>query len=210
MRVWLIVSALALALMGCEQNTAGSDPSAQTGGALPPPASSFEPTEPAAPAEPVEPAPNITAQDELAATLPLPGETPSPQAAENVSHVYMALQPDAGGGPLSVVFAIDRSRDNTPQDEPAVRLTPENGECNPQQLRRFAFPEEARAKPTFGPEEVRRGISARELPNFMAIAVTSEMMQQGLIIEPEESKPQNVCTRKLWELMIVRQSPGQG
>ena len=165
---------------------------------------------PAAPQEQVTQAPSITAQDELAATLPLPGEKPSAQAAANVPHVYMSLQPDAGAGPLSVVFAIDRSRDNTPQDDPAFRLTPEDGQCNPQELRRYAFPEQDRQRPTFGPEEVKRGISAQELPNFMAIAVTGEMMEQGLIVEPEESKPQNVCTRKLWERLIVNQSRRTG
>ena len=97
-----------------------------------------------------------------------------------------------------------------PQDDPAFRLTPEDGQCNPQELRRYAFPEQDRQRPTFGPEEVKRGISAQELPNFMAIAVTGEMMEQGLIVEPEESKPQNVCTRKFWELMIVQESAGQG
>ena len=33
---------------------------------------------------------------------------------------------------------------------------------------------------------------------------------EGLIDEVEESKPQNVCTRKFWELMIVQESAGQG
>ena len=202
MRVLLAAMALMLALTGCEQ-TPGADsaPTAETASG---------PAEPAAPQEQVTQAPSITAQDELAATLPLPGEKPSAQAAANVPHVYMSLQPDAGAGPLSVVFAIDRSRDNTPQDDPAFRLTPEDGQCNPQELRRYAFPEQDRQRPTFGPEEVKRGISAQELPNFMAIAVTGEMMEQGLIVEPEESKPQNVCTRKFWELMIVQESAGQG
>ena len=210
MRVVLAAAALALALAGCKQLAgiglapeAGTEagPLAEAGPAA---------SEPAAESGPVTPAPSITAQDELAATLPLPGEKPSARTAANVPHVYMVLQPDAGAGPLSVIFAIDRSRDNTPQDDPAFRLTPENGQCNPQELRRFKFPEESRKRPTFGPEDVQNGVSARELPNFMAIAVTGEMMRQGLIVEPEESKPQNVCTRKFWELMVVQQSSGQG
>lgn len=209
MRVWLVATALAFALTGCEQGASGPDAASA-------PTSEVEAESPTvapaskAPDNPVLAAPNTTAQEELAATLPLPGETPSAQSAANVPHVYMSLQPDEGAGPLSVVFAIDRSRDNTPQDDPAFRLTPEDGQCNPQELRRYAFPKEDRERPTFGPDDVQRGVAAQELPNFMAIAVTGEMMRRGLIVEPEESKPQNVCTRKFWELMMVQQSGGQG
>ena len=175
---------VAVGLMACEQPGTGAGPGAST----------------------ATPAPNVTAQDELAATLPLPGEQPSLPLINNVPHVYMSLQPDAGSGPISIVFAIDRSRDNTPSDDPAIRLTPEDGECNPQEMRRFDFPDVTTQRPIFGPEEASRGITGRELPNFMAMMVTGEMMRQGLVVEPEASKPQNVCTRKLWEQMIVNQS----
>ena len=185
MRTGLVIPFIAFALMACEQLPTGSGaPAASTG----------------------TPAPDVTAQDELAATLPLPGEQPSTPLAANVPHVYMSLQPDTGAGPTSIVFAIDRSRDNTPGNDPAIRLTPEDGQCNPQELRQFDFPAETTQRPIFGPEEVRRGISARDLPNFMAMMVTGEMMRQGLVVEPEASKPQNVCTRKLWERMVVDQS----
>lgn len=187
-RSGLVLGALTLFLLGCEQPGNTADPSAKTAG----------------------PAPNVTAQDELAATLPLPGERPSIPLASNVPHVYMALQPDEGSGPLSIVFAIDRSRDNTPGDDPAIRLTPEEGKCNPQEMRRFQFPDVTIQRPIFGPEEAKRGIGAKDLPNFMAMMVTGEMMRQGVVVEPEASKPQNVCTRKLWERMIVNQSAAQG
>jgi hypothetical protein len=120
-------------------------------------------------------------------------------------HIYMALQPDRSG-PLSVVFAIDAQRDGTPGDDPAIRLTPEDGKCNPQELRRYDFPAEAAERPVFGPAEVASGITARELPSFMAMAVTHEMMRLGMIEDIEDSKPQNVCARKLWERMIVNES----
>lgn len=120
-------------------------------------------------------------------------------------HIYMALQPGDAGA-VSVVFAIDARRDNTPGDDPAIRLTPEGGQCNPQELRRYAFPPENAGKPVFGPAEVAAGISARDLPSFMAMSVTAEMLRRGLVKDAEESKPQNVCTRKLWERMIVNES----
>ena len=100
MRILLAAAALTLALAGCEQIPgADSAPEAETAGG---------PAEPAESQEQITQGPSVTAQDELAATLPLPGEKPSAQAAANVPHVYMSLQPDAGAGPLSVVFAIDR------------------------------------------------------------------------------------------------------
>ncbi|MEM6622515.1 MAG: hypothetical protein AAF674_09830 [Pseudomonadota bacterium] len=138
--------------------------------------------------------------------------TPPAQAAPaepvpDVPHVYLAIQPDPSGA-TSVVFAIDERRNNTPLDDPAIRLTPEDGQCNPQQLRRYNFPPESAARPIFGPEEVQSGITARDLPNFMAMAVTSEMMRMGLIVNPDESQPQNVCSRKLWEQLVVVQSGG--
>lgn len=141
-------------------------------------------------------------QGDETAALPTPGLPLS----SSVPHVYMALQPDTGSGPLSIVFAIDQSRDNSPQNDPAIRLTPEDGKCNPQEMRNFDFPAASRQRPIFGPEEARRGVTGRDLPNFMAMMVTGEMMRQGIVVEPEASKPQNVCTRKLWEQMIVNQS----
>ncbi|MEM9060222.1 MAG: hypothetical protein AAGD13_07130 [Pseudomonadota bacterium] len=154
-----------------------------------------------------------TAQNDLAATLPAPGDQSRIPLAADVPHVYMALQPDTASGPTSVVFTIDRSRDNSPEDDPAIRITPEDGKCNPQELRRFEFPQASAQRPIFGPEEARRGITARDLPNFMAMMVTGEMMRQGMVVDPEASKPHNVCTRKLWERLIVNQSAqgtGQG
>jgi hypothetical protein len=146
------------------------------------------------------------------AETPAASQTPDTQAAApapapNVPHIYMALQPD-GTGPLSVVFAIDAQRNNSPTDDPAIRITPENGKCNPQELRRFNFPPETAKRPIFGPQEATSGITARDLPNFMAMAVTSEMLRQGIVVQPNDSKPQNVCTRKLWERLIVNQSTG--
>ena len=159
--------------------------------------------------DPLKP-PEPTAEERAAAGRAEAEQTPQvdPRVAAAraaAPHVYMALQPDAPG-PLSLVFAIDARRDNTPGDDPAIRLTPEDGKCNPQELRRYDFPPDAAARPIFGPDEAAAGITARDLPNFMAMAVTSEMLRQGLIDEVEESKPQNVCTRKLWERIIVNES----
>lgn len=135
-----------------------------------------------------------TAEDQVASTPDSP-------------HIYMALQPTTGG-PTSVVFAIDRDRDQTPSNDPAIRITPEEGLCNPQELRRYNFPAGSAQRPIFGPQEVESGLTARELPNFMAMAVTSEMIRRGLVVQPDDSKPQNVCTRKLWEQLVVNESAG--
>lgn len=126
-------------------------------------------------------------------------------AAAAAPHIYMALQPNEAG-PLSIVFAIDAGRDNTPANDPAIRLTPEGGKCNPQELRHFNFPPDTAQRPIFGPDEAAAGLTARELPTFMAMAVTSEMLRRGLVADFKESQPQNVCTRKLWERMIVNES----
>lgn len=137
--------------------------------------------------------------------------TPEDEAfarARAAPHIYMSLQPDPSG-PTSIVFAIDADKNDSPQNDPAMRITPEDGKCNPQELRRYNFPEDLR-RPIFGPDEAYRGITPQDLPNFMAMAVTSEMMRRGMIEEPEQSQPQNVCTRKLWERMIINEVVGQG
>ncbi|MEO1491012.1 MAG: hypothetical protein AAFV19_02525 [Pseudomonadota bacterium] len=153
------------------------------------------------------------------AATPAPAPAPQQQATgpvatapantPEVPHVYMAIQP-GGNGPTSVVFAIDQSQDNTPTNDPAIRITPEEGKCNPQQLRGYGFTPRERQRPIYGPDEVRTGVLARDLPNFMAMAVTSEMLRSGLVVDPEASKPQNVCTRKLFESLILQQSNDQG
>lgn len=144
-------------------------------------------------------------EDATAATA----ESDAAQAVADTPHFYMALQPDPAG-PTSVILAIDESRDNTPSDDPAIRLTPANGKCNPQQLRWYKFPPERAQRPVYGPVEVARGVTARDLPEFMAMAVTSQMMADGLIDEPDQSRPQNVCTRKLLQRLIIdRSTAGQ-
>ncbi len=130
-------------------------------------------------------------------------------AAAAAPHIYMALQP-SGAGPLSIVFVIDAGRDGSPGNDPAIRLTPEEGKCNPQELRRFEFPPGTGGRPIFGPDEASAGVTAQDLPRFMAMAVTSEMLRQGAVAEVEDSQPQNVCTRKLWERLIVNESVRTG
>jgi hypothetical protein len=137
-----------------------------------------------------------------------------PAAVADAPHVYMELQPD-GGGATSVVFAIDASRDGTPADEPAIRITPEaveagSGRCNPQQLRYFRFSPESAGRPIYGPDDASRGVGARDLPEFMATAVSAEMIARGIAGDLEATRPQNVCTRKLFERTIIAASTGQG
>ncbi len=131
-----------------------------------------------------------------------------------VPHIYMALQPDSSGT-TSVIFAIDESRDGTPTNDPAIRITPEpesggNGQCNPQPMRNFDFPPQYATRPAYGPPEAARGIGARDLPKFLAVEVSSAMIASGLADEPQQTRPQNVCTRLLWERQVVESSTRQG
>ncbi|MGF1501251.1 MAG: hypothetical protein ACFBSD_05505 [Paracoccaceae bacterium] len=164
-------------------------------------------------------APAPVPADEDLALLPEPG-TPDPDAeprraplerpasggpAEPVPHIYMSLQPL--GDTVAVVFAIDAARDNTPNDDPAIRIAPENNACNPQELARYTFPEDDAARPIFAEREAGRDVTAAVLPNYLAIEVSTAMLRRGLAGDPEETKPQNVCTRKLWE-QLVRPAEG--
>ena len=120
----------------------------------------------------------------------------------------MALQNEGAGKPISVVFAIDAARNNTPSDDRAVRLTPDAGLCNPQEMTRFDFPPEYAARPIVSEIEQTEGLTVLDLPAFMAITVTNEMMSLGLAAEPEETRPLNVCTRKLWERLVLTENSG--
>lgn len=126
-----------------------------------------------------------------------------------VPHIYMALQPGGTGRPVSVVFAIDNSRDGTPSDEEAIRLTPEAGDCNPQEMRSYDFPAEYAERPVVSETEAEKGLSAEDLPRYLAATVTGQMVEEGLASEPEETRPQNVCTRKLWEQLVSNQNRDQ-
>lgn len=184
--VTLVVTALSLTACGPKRS---SDP-------LKPPRSTAEKSDTKARADSIK-TKSVANKDRLAA------------AAANAPEVYMALQPDPNGV-VSIVFAIDGSRDANPTNDPALRLTPEEGKCNPQELRSYDFPEEAGKRPIFGPEMAKLGVTAKDLPVFMASAVSSEMIRQGLAADVKGTQPQNVCTRKLWERLIVNQSRRTG
>ncbi|MEO0823727.1 MAG: hypothetical protein AAF074_25360, partial [Pseudomonadota bacterium] len=124
---------------------------------------------PAAPA-----APEPETGTEIAAA---PQATAPVEGSEEAPFIYLALEKGQGGQPHSIVFAIDQGKDGTPANDRAIRITPQEGLCNPQELSRYRFPEGAR--PAFSPEIAARGITAKELPNFMAVQVTSAMMQVG-------------------------------
>ncbi|MHA1529121.1 MAG: hypothetical protein ACTSVG_08870 [Alphaproteobacteria bacterium] len=118
-------------------------------------------------------------------------------------HIYLALQPGGAGREVSAVFAIDAARDNTPSDDPAVRLTPENGLCNPQEMRSYNFPPEDATRPVVSEAEQAQGLTPHDLPAFMAISVTERMLSLGLASDREQTRALNVCTRKLWERLMV-------
>ncbi|MEM7506028.1 MAG: hypothetical protein AAF415_04725 [Pseudomonadota bacterium] len=123
-------------------------------------------------------------------------------AADRAPHIYMVLQQD-GSRPVSVIFAIDESRDGTPEDDAAIRLTPEDGDCNAQGLRRYNFPEDVRGSPIFSGDELLRGVDPEQLPAFLAISVTDEMLRQNLVTDREKTRAHNICTRKMWEAQLA-------
>ncbi|MEM9044347.1 MAG: hypothetical protein AAGC81_06610 [Pseudomonadota bacterium] len=121
-------------------------------------------------------------------------------AAAQAPRIYMAIQED-GSRPLSIVFAIDEARDGDPSNDPAIRITPEDGTCNPQAMRSYGFPAPFNA-PVFSSDQVLQGVRADQLPAFMAIAVSEKIVGLGLKSSLQETRPQNICTRKLWEAQL--------
>lgn len=171
------------------------------------------------PAEPQTATPVVDEDAALGLPTPETGAAPDPQAtdtplgldeeeqqialaANRAPHIYMALQRD-GSRPVSVIFAIDESRDGTPQDDAAIRLTPEDGDCNAQGLRRYNFPEELRGRPIFSGDDLLRGVDPEQLPAFLAISVTEEMLRQNLASDREKTRAHNICTRKMWEAQLA-------
>ena len=122
----------------------------------------------------------------------------------DVPTVFMALEASTGR-PTSVVFAIDASGDQAPGNDPAIRLTPASGECNPQELSRYRFKGDDQ-RPVFSRLQAIRGVDPARLPEYMAVTVSRRMIEQGLAETPEDTKPQNVCTRKLWERLVLAQT----
>lgn len=123
-------------------------------------------------------------------------------AASQAPQIYMAIQQD-GSRPISVIFAIDESRDGTPENDPAIRLTPTEGECNPQAMRSYDFPSPFGDAPVFGSDQVLQGVSADQLPSYLAIEVSQSIMALGIAGTLEDTRPQNICTRKLWEAQLA-------
>ncbi len=181
----LLATLLAVLLTAC-----------QTTGETPP----DTPPDTAAPAEPAPPpAPATTARP--APALPTPGPTPVP-------HIYMALQSDDAGRPISAIFAIDVARDNTPSDDPAIRITPEGGRCNPQEMRNYNFPPEDAARPVVSETEQAQGLTAGGIPDYMAVIATESMLERGLASDREDTSALNICTRKLWVWVVLSFNPG--
>ena len=153
-----------------------------------------------APAQAEQAQPPVLDFPAASAALPAPALATLPPP---VPHIYMALQSDGEGRTVSAVFAIDAARDHTPSDDPAIRLTPESGLCNPHEMRRYDFAPEDAARPVVSEAEQAEGLTVRNLPAFMAVSVTEKMLSLGLADEREQTRPLNVCTRKLWERLVA-------
>ncbi len=164
-------------------------------------------------AAPPAPTPATAPDSARTAIATAPEQLPAPAAAAlppgpPVPHIYMALQSGGASQAVSAVFAIDAARDNTPSNDPAVRLTPEAGLCNPQEMRSYDFAAADAARPVVSEAEQAQGLTARDLPAFMAVSVTDRMLSLGLASEREQTRALNVCTRKLWERLLAGNPPG--
>jgi hypothetical protein len=150
---------------------------------------------------------------------PTPGQTPDPADASStlpepetqppanpVPHIYLSFQLDNTSTLVSAIFAIDVARDNTPSDDPAIRLSPEDGSCNPQEMRKYDFPPKDAAAPVVGDTEQAQGLTATDLPDFLAATVTEAMLNRGLAITREDTRALNICTRKLWESLVLAEN----
>lgn len=147
-----------------------------------------------------EPLPETDLAPSILAEAPLPGNlTP----ADSAPFVYMGVseRPD---GVIAVTFVIDRDRDGSPYNDPGAELRPADGECNLTDLDAHGLTEADAEQPVFGPEEARGGVTPDVLPAFMAVAVTSAMLDRGLAESPGDTHPQNVCTRKYWERLVAQ------
>lgn len=157
-----------------------------------------------------EPAPEIASTNtpapdlsDASSALPEPGSAQTPPP---IPHIYMSFQLDNTGIIVSAIFAIDAARDNTPSDDPAIRLSPEDGRCNPQEMRNYTFPPKDAATPVVGEAERARGLSAGDLPAFLAVSVTDAMLNRGLAVTRNDTRPLNICTRKLWENLVLEEN----
>lgn len=153
-----------------------------------------------------EPAPDSAPAPDLAdatPALPVPG---SPQPPSPVPHIYLSFQLDNTATAVSAIFAIDVARDNTPSDDTAIRLSPEDGQCNPQEMRNYNFPPKDAATPVVGEAEQAQGLSVADLPAFLAVSVTNAMLNRGLAVTRDDTRPLNICTRKLWESLVLAEN----
>ncbi len=143
------------------------------------------------------------------AGLPVPPIGGSLAPADNAPLIYMGLDPRSNGV-VAITFVMDRDRDGNPYNDPAVELRPAGGKCNLTDVEKHQLAPPFADRPIFGPDEVRKGVTPDQLPAFMAIAVSSEMIRQGLAQDPGETHPQNVCTRKYWERLMAQTRRGTG
>ena len=105
--------------------------------------------------------------------------------------------------------ASEPARDNTPADDAGVRRTQADGRCNPQEMGSYDFPPQDAARPGVSEAEQAEGLTARDLPAFMAVSVTDKMLSLGLASDREATRSLNVCTRTLWErLLLTGTQPG--
>ena len=157
-----------------------------------------------------EPREAVPAPPSSAAPLPEADILPVPVApplggnltpADSAPLVYMGLS-QRPGGVIAVIFVMDRDRDGDPYNDPGAELRPADGECNLTDVEDHDLAPEYAERPVFGPDDARQGVTPDVLPAFMAVAVSSAMIEAGLAEGPGETHAQNVCTRKYWERLV--------
>jgi hypothetical protein len=69
-------------------------------------------------------------------------------------------------------------------------------------MRSYDFAPEDAARPVVSETEQAQGLTAGDLPAFMAVSVTDKMLERGLASDREQTRALNICTRKLWERLL--------
>lgn len=160
-----------------------------------------------------DPAPS-TASDAPAEAAPAAPETAAPATAgkqyapEDVPAIWMGIE-GGEGRPTSVVFAIDGALDGSVANDKAVRITPVPtaggaGNCDIKDLEGYNF---TSTGPIFSHVQANQGVQPSEIPQYLAFTASQSIVASGLAADAEGTVPQNICTRKFWELWLSQAQP---
>ncbi|MEM6974270.1 MAG: hypothetical protein AAF577_15850 [Pseudomonadota bacterium] len=139
---------------------------------------------------------------------PTPAET-GPYARDDVPEIWLTLQKNAEGEPISLLFAIDSARDGTTANDEIIAITPisradGSGDCDIQERGGRAFP--AR-QPIFSATQANQGVKPSDIPRYLAFATSRAMVSAGIAADTDATVAHNICTRKFWEFWLSQAAP---